>query len=128
MTVFDDWQDGQITNTAALRALASDLAEVESQIAALLAPLEAERLLLRDQISQVLAKMDEIVTIPGFGKVEITRAGVVKGYDRKQLDALIVELSAEFPALAARIAACRTLSERAGGLRITREKGGTRDA
>jgi len=119
MSIFDDWRNGTITNTAALHALTQELGEVESTIA----PLELERVALREQLSYILAKMDETVTIPGFGKLELTRPSVTKGYDKKQLDQLIIDLTIDAPELAALIAQCRTTSERAGSLRITREKG-----
>ena len=49
MTIFDDWRDGAISDIEALHAIASDLGEIESQ----LAPLETERQNLRDQLSQI---------------------------------------------------------------------------
>jgi hypothetical protein len=47
---------------------------------------------------------------------------VVQSFDKKRLDRLINDLLAEAPEVAERIAACRTRSMRAGGVRITREK------
>jgi hypothetical protein len=118
MTTFDDWRDGQISDIEALQAVASDLGEVESQIA----PLEAERANLRDQISQIVARLGGRATLAGFGKLEILPPTVSKTYDKKRLDQLIVDLAADAPELAQLIAACRTESQRAGSLRITREK------
>lgn len=43
-------------------------------------------------------------------------------YDKTQIDALIIALTAEQPAVAARLAACRVERPRAGGLRVTPEK------
>src|SRR5689334_1363191 len=118
MATFDDWRDGQISDIEALQSVTSDLGEVESQIA----PLEAERALLRDQISQIVARLGGRATIAGFGKLEIVPPTVAKTYDKKRLDQLIVDLAADAPELAQLIAACRTESQRAGSLRITREK------
>lgn len=117
-TAFDIWQDGKLTDIQALRALCRDLGEVESQ----LAPLEAERAALRDQISHVLDRLGGTTEITGFGKLEITAPSIVKSYDKKRLDQLLIDLAAEAPELVARIAACRTESARAGSLRITRQK------
>lgn len=116
--IFEDWQDGQISDAGALRALCRDLGEVESQIA----PLEAERATLRDQISRVLDHAGGKAEIAGFGKLELSAPAIVRGYDKKRLDELLVALAGEAPEVAERIAACRTESARAGSLRITREK------
>lgn len=118
MTTFDDWADGRMNDADALRALCRDLGEVESQ----LAPLEAERQQLRDQISRVLDRAGGKAQIAGFGGLEITSPSIVRSYDKKALDRLLLDLASEAPEMAARIAQCRTESARAGGLRITREK------
>lgn len=118
MSTFDDWQDGRLTDDQALRALASDLGEVESQ----LAPIEAEKAALRDQISRVVERIGGVAQIAGFGKLEITAASVVVSYDKRQIEDLLIDLTTTHPEIAARLAACRTRGSRAGSLRITREK------
>ena len=118
MTIFDDWRDGHISDVEALHALASDLGEIESQIA----PMEVERQTLRDQLSQIVGRLGGRASIPGFGKLEILPASVTKSYDKKRLDQLIIDLATDAPELAQLIAACRTEAPRAGALRITREK------
>ncbi len=119
MTIFDDWRDGTISDIEALHAIASDLGEIESQ----LAPLEAERQSLRDQLSQIVSRLGDRASVAGFGKLEITPASVTKSYDKKQIQALVLELVAEGNAeVAQRIALCEKESFRAGSLRITREK------
>lgn len=118
MSTFTDWQDGQLTDEQALRSLSSDLGEVESQ----LAPIEAEKQSLRDQISQVLEHAGGTATIAGFGKLEITAAAVVVSYGKKQIEELLIDLTTTHPEIAARLAACRVKGSRAGSLRITREK------
>jgi len=118
MTIFDDWRDGSISDVEALRALASDLGEIESQ----LAPLEAERQNLRDQLSQIVGRLGGRASVPGFGKIELTAQSLARSYDKKRLDQLIIDLATDAPELAQLVAACRTEAPRAGSLRITREK------
>lgn len=118
MTIFDDWRNGLISGADACRALCHDLGEVESQIA----PLEQERAMLREQISYILDKLGGKASVPGFGSLELTAPAVVRGYDKKRLDALLIDLAAEAPEIVARLAQCRTENARAGALRITRER------
>ena len=118
MTIFDDWRDGTISDVEALHALASDLGEIESQ----LAPLEAERQNLRDQLSQIVGRLGGRASVAGFGKLELTAPTLARSYDKKRLDQLIIDLATDAPELAQLVAACRTESPRAGSLRITREK------
>lgn len=118
MTTFDDWRAGFVTDAQALRSLASDLGEVESQ----LTPFELEKQSLRDQISQVLEHAGGQAQIAGFGRLEITAASVVTSYDKKQIEALLIDLTSTHPEVAQRLAACRVKGTRAGSLRITREK------
>ena len=118
MTIFDDWRDGTISDVEALHALASDLGEIESQ----LAPLEAERQNLRDQLSQIVGRLGGRASVAGFGKLELTAPSLARSYDKKRLDQLIIDLATDAPELAQLVAACRTESPRAGSLRITREK------
>lgn len=122
MSIFDDWQDRNVTDAQALQALASDLGEVESQ----LAPMEQEKQALRDQISLVLEHYGGAATIAGFGRLEITAASVVVSYDKKQIEELLIDLTTTHPEIAARLAGCRVKGTRAGSLRITREKAGKR--
>lgn len=117
-TILEEWQEGRISDMEALRALAIHLGEVESEIA----PLEAEKAALRETIGLILDRVGEPVQIAGFGRMELSAPAIVQSFDKKQLDALIEDLENENPDLAARIAACRTKSMRAGGVRITREK------
>jgi len=119
MTIFDDWRDGTISDVEALHALASDLGEIESQ----LAPLEAERQNLRDQLSQIVSHLGGRASVAGFGKLELTSASVTRSYDKKRIQALVLDLVAEGNVeVAQRIALCETELSRAGSLRITREK------
>jgi hypothetical protein len=119
-TPFGIWQAGDMSDVQALRTLAFELGETESE----LAPLVAEKERLRDQLSQVLAHHGEpAFVIPGFGKLELTQPTVVKGWDGKALAGFLDELLFEAPELAARLARCKTENGRAGSLRVTRIKG-----
>src|SRR4029450_7828621 len=88
MTIFDDWRDGTISDVEAVRGIASDLGEIESQ----LAPLEAERQNLRDQLSQIVSRLGARASVAGFGKIELTAPSVARSYDKKRLDQLIIDL------------------------------------
>lgn len=116
-SIYEQWQDGEISDHQALRALCMGLGETESEIALH----EAVRQTLRDQISHIVNKIGT-VEVAGFGKLEMTNPAIVKSYSKDKIEALIDDLLAEHPLIAARIAACRTESARAGSLRITREK------
>jgi hypothetical protein len=108
--IFAQWQDGTLTDIAALRSLWSDLREVESD----LAPLEAAKAHLRDQIGQIVAKLGPI-ELAGFGKALITNPSVSFSYDRERVDTIIAELRQTHPEIAAQLTSARKRSER--GLR-----------
>lgn len=117
-TIFTDWQADAIGDREALRALLSDLGEVESQ----LAPLEAERSDLRAQISEVLASLGGKAEADGY-RLNLTAPGVAVRYNAKELDLLVQYLQAQGDeALANLILAARSESERAGMLRIVPPK------
>lgn len=116
-TIFEQWQDGDVTDSQALRSLWSDLREVESEIA----PLEAQKAQLRDQISHIIARTGTI-TLPGLGKATITNPSVTVSYDTKKVNELALSLAATHPEIAALLVAARKTSERAGSLRIESEK------
>ncbi|HNP70508.1 MAG TPA: hypothetical protein PKK15_05345, partial [Kouleothrix sp.] len=113
--IFSDWQSGSISAREALRALISDLGEVESQ----LAPLEAEKAELRAQISEVLAELGGRAEADGY-RLQLTAPGVSSRYDAKELDQLVSYLQASGDdAIANLILKARKESARAGQLRIT---------
>jgi hypothetical protein len=101
-----------------LQSLLDELRTVEDAIALL----EAQRTPLREQISQCVAQLGGRVLLPGYGRLEITAPGVTVSYDRRQVEALIIELTTAHAAIAAQLAACRKESPRSGGLRITPAK------
>ncbi len=117
-TIFSDWQAGAIGDREALRALLSDLGEVDSQIA----PLEAERAELRAQISEVLAQLGGRAEADGF-RLLLTAPSIVPRYDAKELDQLVLRLRQQgLGEVADQILAARKESVRAGMLRITPPK------
>lgn len=117
--VYKQWQEGLIGPEQALRALVSDLGEVESDYTLYAAQREA----LRAELSQVVDALGGKAEVAGFGRLEITSPVKTASYDRKALDDLVIDLTqAGLGEVAQRIARCRTQSARAGGLRITREK------
>ena len=122
-TIFSDWQAGSITDREALRALLSDLGEVESQ----LAPLETEKGELRAQISEVLAVLGGRAEADGF-RLTLTSPSVVPRYDAKELDHIVNYLQAQGEdAVANLILSARKESSRAGMLRIAKEGKAKRD-
>lgn len=114
------WEAGEITDLEALRALCSDLGELESQIE----PFQAEREQLRETIGRIVARLDgQKAEIAGFGSLAITGGSESVSYDAKALDALTAELLQLGDAhTASRIAAARKTTRRSGSLRITRER------
>ena len=116
-TIFEQWQDGDVTDIPALRALLSDLREVESEIA----PLEQQKSLLREQIGMIVARVGN-QELPGLGRVSITNPSVTVSYDTKKVNELALQLTASHPEIAALLVAARKTSERAGSLRIESEK------
>ena len=115
--VFTLWQHGRISASAALRTLWDDLRQIE----AAQQQLEARRSAVRDQLGQIADQLGGKATLAGYGTLEILTATTTTSYDKSQVDALIIALAAEHPAIAARLAACRTERPRAGGLRVTPE-------
>lgn len=119
MTTYHDYTEGHLTPLQALRALAMEYGEIESD----LEPLEGQRAALRDQMAVLLTKIDgEKVEIRGFGLIRLTQAGISEAYDAKALDALLGRLRDEGQHdMADAVLACKAKRHRAGGLRIERE-------
>lgn len=116
-TIFEEWQDGNVTDIPALRALLSDLREVESEIA----PLEQQKAQLRDQIGMIVARAGT-QELPGLGRVSITSPSVTVSYDTRKVNEIALALAATHPEIAAQLVAARKTSERSGSLRIESEK------
>lgn len=115
--IYDEWQDGDVTDLQAIRALCMELGEVESE----LSPLQKQRETLRARISTIVERVGAI-EIDGFGRLLITDPTIVKAFDKAKIQTLISELVEDYPDIAARLMACETKSQRIGGLRIEREK------
>ena len=115
-----NWENGDTSDLEALRALALQLGEVESD----LEPLTREREYLRDQIGRIVARLpQQKAEVAGFGTLAITGGGETTSYDAKALDKLMAKLLANgYPEIAEEIAQARRTSQRAASLRITREK------
>lgn len=118
-TIYEQWQEGTLTDMEALRALLSDLRETESSIA----PLAAERDQIREAISHIAARSPSPIEVAGLGRVSMTAPSVSTSYDTKQIDALIKVLRTTHPDIAALISECQKTTERSGGLRIEKAKG-----
>ena len=115
--VFTLWLNGRLGAHAALRTLWDDLRQIEVAQQ----QLETRRELVRDQLRQITAQLGGSTSLAGYGKLELLSATTTTSYDKSQVDALIIALTAEQPAVAARLAACRVERPRAGGLRVTPE-------
>jgi hypothetical protein len=120
VTALESWQIGELSDLEALRALAMQLGEVESD----LEPLTLERTYLREAISTIIARLPrQKAEVAGFGALAITGGGETVSYDAKALDSLMAKLLAEgYTQLAGAIADARKTSTRAASLRVTREK------
>lgn len=112
------WLDGDVTAMEALRSLCADYEEIEASYK----DFESLRNVTRDQLSQIVEKLDGKVTLKGFGTLTLSAPSITEGYDKARIRAIILDLVADYPDIAGRLAACATKSMRAGGLRIEREK------
>jgi hypothetical protein len=117
--IYAAYLDGDVTAMEALRSLCSDYEELDATYK----DFEGLRDQARDQISNVLVKIGDRVDVKGFGVLTLMQPSIVEGFDKKLLTELIIALTLEGNTdVAQRLAACRTKSARAGGLRIEREK------
>jgi chromosome segregation ATPase len=120
MSAFEQWEQGDLEDVAALRALCNDLGEIESE----LQPLEAQRKQMREQIERITRRLDgQRAEIKGFGLVAVTSGGTRVTWDGKALDSLLAKLAANgYPQIAEELAAARRETATAATLRITRAK------
>jgi hypothetical protein len=118
--VYKDWQDGTIQSDQAINLFCKILGPLQEQ-EKMVAAIDKQ---VRGRVGEVLAFLgSDTFEIKGFGKLEITKPGVTYSYDKKLLDQLTNQLRTEgMGDVAARLDACLKSSERAGTLRITREK------
>lgn len=115
--IFSAWEQGKVEDEAVLRALWSDLREIEDE----LTPLQAERDRLRNELAQVIAKIGTVI-LPGFGRALITNPTQVVNYDKKAMEKIIATLRVTHPDIVADIMAAQRVTMRAGSLRIEKEK------
>jgi len=117
------WEQGNLADDTAAHALALNLAEIEDEIK----PLEAQKEQIRNVLSRVVGRLGDKYMVEGFGELVNTAPAIVETYDKDQINALIVEMSAAGAAeWAQKLARCKKQTSRSGTLRITREKKTTR--
>jgi hypothetical protein len=121
--IFGRWQEGEVESMIALNAIASQLGEVESELAMVTGPLNAERESLRNMISHIADKIGEAIVIPGFGKIEMTAPSSGYKYNTSGIDSVIRQLrAAGHGSIADMIGDTKETTGRSGGLRITLQK------
>lgn len=113
------WQEGAIQSDEAVKQFCKIIGPLQEQ-QKMVETIDKQ---IRIRVGEVLAFLGETIEIKGFGKLEITRPSVSYTYDKKALDQLTNQLRTEgLGNVAARLDGCLKPSERAGTLRITREK------
>lgn len=117
MSIYERWQDGDATPTEALRAILSDLEEIQD----VRKRAEAAESDLRAKLSEVVSALGGRAEYAGT-KLTLTAPSVRRSYDSKALEQLALDLVSEYPAIAARIQATRRESMTAGSLRIEAPK------
>lgn len=110
-------QEGYEAALVELREAANDYARLDDEYQ----QVGAARDQLRGRISELVAVTGN-QELPGFGRVEITSPSRILSYDAKALDALLLELDAAGNPLAGRIREAQREGQRAGSLRISRER------
>lgn len=116
--IYGAWLDGDVTAMEALNSLMDDYSELDQTYK----DFDGLRDQTRNQISEVMQRIADRVTVKGY-VLTMMAPQIVEGFDKKALTELITELAFEGDTeTAQRIAACRTKTARAGGLRIEREK------
>lgn len=112
------WQDGDIDDEAALRAMlgALDAAERDSSTA------EGKRALWRTRITEVVQHGNGRARLAGYGELRMGEPYAVPSYDTKVLDEIVRQMIAEGDTHnAARLQNARRVAERPATLRIMRE-------
>ncbi len=101
----------------AIYQLSQQLSEIESQMA----PLHAEREFVRAQLLPLVQQVGGKIEIPGYGKMEVSKASLTVMYDRKAVEQFILHLvdTGELH-LADALRACKRESHRPAVLRVLR--------
>jgi hypothetical protein len=115
---YQAWQEGEIRADEALTS-ATLLVRLETNSK----PLTRLTKKARAYLSEVVNYLGGKAEVDGFGQLQITNPSVTYTYDKKLVDRLTNELRTEgLGDVATRLDACLKASEKAGSLRITREK------
>jgi hypothetical protein len=118
-TIYQGWLQGDVIHQEALNMLCHFIGQAQGVIE----PLENNIKQARSYASEIVEYLGGKAEVAGFGKLEITNPSVTYTYDKKLVDRLTNELRTEGHGdVATRLDACLKASEKAGSLRITREK------
>ena len=117
-STFDQWNEGDIPDNTAIDELTRQYSSLQDR----LEPLNQQKELLRNQLSQVVEKVGGRSNVNGY-KLAITKPTLIESYDKKSLDQLLESLLAKGDTETAdAIQNCKKTSPRAGGLQISQEK------
>ncbi len=117
-TQYSLWIEGHATAHQAATELAAQLKDVQFQQEMLA---ERERT-LRNQLSEVVASHGEPISAMGL-RFELTAPTVVVSYSRSDIERLVLQLMDDgYAPIAQQLHGLAKKSERAGGLRVTKEK------
>lgn len=112
------WEAGELTDVQALHALASDLGEIDSE----LAPLEQAKKAARNAIEAIVMRLGGKAAAAGY-EMQVTQGSTRVSFDTRKCEALLAKLIANGLLDAAEdLAAARVESHVSGSLRITKER------
>jgi hypothetical protein len=119
--IYTAWyEDGTLSASEALEQICMlAIGPIQDQIKTLKKSEDQARI----YISELVNALGGQVTLPGFGELQITSPSISYSYDKKLVTQLSNQLRSEgLGEVAARLDQCMKPSEKAGSLRITREK------
>ncbi len=119
MSTFTDYHEhGTISAEQALKLLVDDIAEIEQ----VYERAEQARKQKRAEIEQVVLALGGKAQAGGYEMV-VTGSSTVSNYDTKRLDAVVADLLKRgYLDIAQEIAECRKETQRAGSLRVSKER------
>lgn len=122
--VIQQWEEGNITDMQAIKALVNELGEVEDELKSY----ERQKEETRNLLTRIIQRTGK-VEIRGYGSIMMTQPSTTSRYDTKALDNLVLELmqteweDMAIPMqIAAKIAECRRETTKGAFLRIERER------
>ena len=118
MTVLEQLEAGELNIDQAVHALCKQLATIQDKAEAL----KKADTKVRNQLSELVNHLGGKLVIPEFGTLEITAPIQVTTYKREKVEAALLILAPKFPMIAQILAGCKEVTERAGSLRVTRNK------